>query len=524
EFWEAHTYNLYYGKVGTQGQSVITGITSTYYILNFSPEIENTNLWWKIEAIDTKTPEPNKKFSSQTWYIFVSSTNDPPEWPSDILSYISPANSSKVYTRTPEFIWPSAKDPDELAGDRILSYTLRYSTVPDLSSAVKEISGLSGTSYKLSSSKKLLQNTTYYWQVRAYDSNGLWTPTPIYSFYIPVILRLKPPEYFVRRELQDSGKKFYIEWTRVTEYEDGTPANYYDINTDSEKLDIKGYNIYRSDKPNGEYLLVGFAPLYNESWTDILDGNKTYYYLVRAVSLTGIESDISPVVSSSPEGQIIFMSQKKDAYVSISDYLNNVLRTGKKKISVEKELNECEIKVLNAETDTEIKNYKFPEPVILSFVYSSSDRSSTMAGNSKRTPSIFWHNGVEYIKLGGTIDSSDERVYVYITNTGKYKLQNISDKDFSFDIYPRKIFTPNGDGINDEIKFSFINNTGEQVSGEIYDLSGAFVKKMELKSDQGDYLVWDGKNDSGENARKGIYIYQIKVGSKVYTGTIIVAR
>jgi len=523
EFWEMHTYNLYYGKVGASAETVVTGITNNWYTVNFSPEIENTEIWWKVEAVDSKTPQPNKKFSKQTWHIFISSTNEPPEWPSDISSYISPADGSSIISRTPEFSWPSAKDPDELAGDKIVSYTLKYSTVPDLSIAVKEIS-LTGTSYKIPSTEKLLQNTTYYWQVRAYDSGGLWTPTSIYRFYIPVLLKLKPPDYFVRRELKDAGKKFYFEWTQVTEYEDGTPAVYYDIGSNLEKQDINGYNIYKSNRPDGEYSLIGFAPLYSESWTDDLTDSKTYYYFVRAVSLTGVESDISPIVSSSSEPQIIFMSQKKDAYVSVSDYVNNLFRTQKKKILVSREFNECEVKVLNNETNTEIKNYKFSEPVILSFVYPISNRSSTLAGNSNRTPVIFWHNGVEYIKLGGSLDTTNERVYVHISNTGKYKLQNISDKDFSFDIYPRKIFTPNQDGINDEIKFNFINNTGEQVSGEIYDLSGAFVKKMEIKSDQGDYLVWDGKTESGSYSHKGIYIYQIKVGNKVYTGTIILAR
>jgi hypothetical protein len=90
---------------------------------------------------------------------------------------------------------------------------------------------------------------------------------------------------------------------------------------------------------------------------------------------------------------------------------------------------------------------------------------------------------------------------------------------------PKKIFTPNASpGINDEIKFRFINNTVFNPSGEIYDLSGMFIADMYPKTDQGNYLMWDGKYKDGGFVRKGVYVYQIKCGSVIKQGTIIVAR
>ena len=141
-------------------------------------------------------------------------------------------------------------------------------------------------------------------------------------------------------------------------------------------------------------------------------------------------------------------------------------------------------------------------------------------------PSVFWHNGVEYINLGGQEDPATGNIYVNASHTGRYILRDISGNSFSFSMEPKKIFTPNGSGPNatETMKFRYTNTTGEQVSGEVYDLSGAFMARMAPRSAQGDYLEWDGKNDSGELVRKGVYIYQLKVGGRVFSGTVIVAR
>ena len=74
------------------------------------------------------------------------------------------------------------------------------------------------------------------------------------------------------------------------------------------------------------------------------------------------------------------------------------------------------------------------------------------------------------------------------------------------------------------MRFIYTNNTGDNVTGDIYDLSGAFVCHMDDMDDMGTYLVWDGRNESGAYVRKGIYIYRIKCGSIVHNGTIVVVK
>lgn len=53
---------------------------------------------------------------------------------------------------------------------------------------------------------------------------------------------------------------------------------------------------------------------------------------------------------------------------------------------------------------------------------------------------------------------------------------------------------------------------------KIYNVNGKKIR--EITSGTSDGFVWDGKNDSGDWAKSGIYIYQIKVDGKLISGTI----
>ena len=87
-----------------------------------------------------------------------------------------------------------------------------------------------------------------------------------------------------------------------------------------------------------------------------------------------------------------------------------------------------------------------------------------------------------------------------------------------------RVVTPNGDGVNDALKFSFsiarlIQSDGVSVS--IYDLSGALVKKLSAdKADpRGQYdVLWFGENASGQLVPVGIYLARIEVDTDVETG------
>ncbi len=85
-----------------------------------------------------------------------------------------------------------------------------------------------------------------------------------------------------------------------------------------------------------------------------------------------------------------------------------------------------------------------------------------------------------------------------------------------------KIITPNSDGINDVLNCTFENPTSNAVEAGIFDLNGAHV--ADLKSLTDTWVVWDGADEHGKKVAPGVYVYQLKIGTKVINGTVVVAR
>ena len=77
-------------------------------------------------------------------------------------------------------------------------------------------------------------------------------------------------------------------------------------------------------------------------------------------------------------------------------------------------------------------------------------------------------------------------------------------------------FTPNGDGINDEVTFSFdlflvLNQVDVQL--EIYDLSGRRIAQIQTDDSTAGSLQikWNGRDDQGQGAPPGIYLYRLAI-------------
>lgn len=92
------------------------------------------------------------------------------------------------------------------------------------------------------------------------------------------------------------------------------------------------------------------------------------------------------------------------------------------------------------------------------------------------------------------------------------------------EVAPR-IVTPNGDALNDKIFFKFDSSlTGLPLETDILDVNGAKVSHLQVDSINDKYLTWDGRDTSGKHVSAGIYVYSIKLGKSMASGTIVVAR
>ena len=94
------------------------------------------------------------------------------------------------------------------------------------------------------------------------------------------------------------------------------------------------------------------------------------------------------------------------------------------------------------------------------------------------------------------------------------------------DVVPR-VFSPNGDGINDVVFFKVDNPRQSQVIGLVFDMSGAHVASLAPAPNNlptADSLYWNGRDENGSLVPPGPYIYRIDGDGSVLSGVVVVAR
>ena len=96
-----------------------------------------------------------------------------------------------------------------------------------------------------------------------------------------------------------------------------------------------------------------------------------------------------------------------------------------------------------------------------------------------------------------------------------------------------KLVTPNGDGRNDSFIFRCYNPRDSQVEAAVYDLSGRRIAAMSLKRRSnpagaaeatGVYYDMEWNPNAGGHKAGGVYIYQVRLETNVYKGTVTVIR
>lgn len=91
--------------------------------------------------------------------------------------------------------------------------------------------------------------------------------------------------------------------------------------------------------------------------------------------------------------------------------------------------------------------------------------------------------------------------------------------------YPRpRVFTPNGDGSNEQVTFEYENINESSIVCWIYDIRGSVVRQLDIVETGENRFTWDGEDEEGNIVPSGIYIYQIEVEGQTINGTIVLAK
>ncbi len=134
--------------------------------------------------------------------------------------------------------------------------------------------------------------------------------------------------------------------------------------------------------------------------------------------------------------------------------------------------------------------------------------------------SVIGWDGFEWRRLGGARDTSLNTLSLRVGNAYRYFAIVPMAALSADDRRPmEKVITPNGDGINDELNFSFGDLT-QSVDVDIFDVNGHRVRSLASPNN----LKWDGRDDSGKVVESGVYIYQYTVDGKRVSGLVAVAK
>jgi hypothetical protein len=121
------------------------------------------------------------------------------------------------------------------------------------------------------------------------------------------------------------------------------------------------------------------------------------------------------------------------------------------------------------------------------------------------------------------VDTEANIVRAQIAQTGTYGLFLDSDvsgtmrtviDDVHFDPNP---FSPNNDGLYDDLSIQFTLNTNALVHVEVYDINGQRIKTLAKNrrfTRGGHNIIWDGRNKEGEPSPVGFYIVFLFVKSE----------
>lgn len=390
---------------------------------------------------------------------------------------------------------------------------------------------------------------TYYYRLVARDLRGNESVATSTVGVVPfTILPMEPLGVTVAA----TPLNVTLSWSPVTRFADGTPF----LSTAAPTADeLIGYAVYRSTESCVlDFVHVSSLPFITTTLLNAT-GGANYYYHVQSYNTFGVSTNTLTV---STLGERRFFLDQCDTFMVLDSANSAMLNAATNGLG-------ADVRIMSTRRPqdvggpvfqsadwraylggaTEIKGFALPKParVIMHFdtaggvvvpstapvsglSVSGASAAAAPTAVSPKNVGMYWYNGSEFKKMYGNVDTNSQTVTVESPNLGLYQIRSLFRADgavFDLSNVSGRVVTPNGDGLNDLIIFSYDPGPRNiSARGRIYDMTGAFVADM-VPGLVPNTVVWDGKMN-GRAATSGVYVYKIEGDGKTYTGTVVVAR
>jgi len=490
---------------------------STFYFA-----VRSVDLAAEVSPLDAKAATPGAQAYSKP-------LNLPPATPSGLSVEAGLIQASLKWEELPAGLGGKGLD--------FVHYFLQRST--EAAAGFAEFSTTTAVSYL---DRPLDAFTTFYFRLGARDAEGLASaPTPAVKT-TPFTIRPMEPFSFDFSRATDTVT---LRWKPTIRFSDAT---LFTSTTSPRADELTGYEIFVTTNPCVPFTLAQSSGVAVDSFTHDTHG-RAYFYMVRSTNAWFASNDS------------VMLTQLGDLFFGLDDCKSAVLVDGVQAPLLTSEVTglsedvaimrqrlpeEIGDKVLQAAEfvpmlggHTQLTDFHFPQPVTVRLHYEADADGNPVPQAAGLTPAaapgaaknlgMFWHNGTEYKKLYGKVNAAEQVVEAQTPNLGKFQVRiMLRESGVTFDLsnLTSRVLTPNGDGKNDVVIFTFDNPNNAPVEGKIYDMRGAYVATMIPGTARGltaDQLVWDGMMN-GRPVTSGVYVYQVEAEGKMFNGTLVVAR
>jgi len=395
--------------------------------------------------------------------------------------------------KTIEFVMPSkfSADPSEvkevLLNAKPVDYTPKVSGTSlriELAELILDVNTIAEIVFKVSTPNVTMKNARFLVRLRNFHDEVIGDfvrPAPTDgkknndSFTLTVIPNIPPPMptgFSVKVDLTGENDVF-ISWEKSTD------------------SDVSGYFIYRDNNPR-----IDVVGLEITTFKEINVPPGAHTYTVEAYKGSG------QLVSPKTQEQTVNVAEDKKAPESPVNFTIKLIGDG-----------------------VELKWQASPTADVVKYVISFGESMDSLKPIRDFEPEAdkeeeYGFTDRRQLEIGRFIyfvEAVDE-----VRNKSEPAIQELLLLDKP---YPNP-FTPlSSDPRFNRVTFSArgLGDVEGEFTVKVYNIDGILV--TELMAPPGEReLTWDGKDDDGELVESGVYIYQIQVGGKFSTGTVIVAK